>query len=54
VIGCIRERQRAFSMELPKAALIEHRFDPQKIENIPVEVSRKLRMLRLQEKDKAG
>ena len=25
-------------MELPKVALIEHRFDPQKIEDIPAEV----------------
>jgi hypothetical protein len=41
-------------MELPKVALIEHRFDPQKIEDIPAEVSRQLRVLRLQNKIRPG
>lgn len=41
-------------MELPEVALIEHRFDPQKIEDIPAEVIRQLRSLRLQERIRPG
>jgi len=41
-------------MELPKVALVEHRFDPQKIEDIPAEVSRQLRVLRLQDRIRQG
>jgi hypothetical protein len=41
-------------MELPEVALVEHRFDPQKIENIPSEVSRQLRVLRLQDRIRRG
>jgi hypothetical protein len=41
-------------MELPKVALVEHRFDPQKIEDIPAEVRSQLRTLRLQDRTKPG
>jgi len=41
-------------MELPEVALIENHFDPQKIEDIPAEVSRQLRALRLQERIRQG
>jgi hypothetical protein len=41
-------------MELPQVALVEHRFDPQKIQDIPAEVSRQLRMLRLEERIRQG
>jgi hypothetical protein len=41
-------------MELPKMALIEHRFDPRKIEDIRSEVTGQLRALRLQERIKPG
>jgi len=41
-------------MELPQVALVEHRFDPQKIQDIPAEVSRQLRLLRLQDRIAPG
>jgi hypothetical protein len=41
-------------MELPEVALVEHRFDPQKIEDVPAEVSRQLRMIRLQDRIRPG
>ena len=37
-------------MELPRVALVEHYFDPQRIEDIPAEVSKEMKRLRLQEK----
>lgn len=41
-------------MELPKVALVEHYFDPQRIEDIPAEVGKEMQRLRLQGKIKQG
>jgi hypothetical protein len=41
-------------MELPKVALVEHYFDPQRIEVIPAEVGKEMQRLRLQEKIRQG
>jgi hypothetical protein len=41
-------------VELPRVALIEHRFDPQKIEDIAAEVSRELRSLQLSDRITPG
>ena len=41
-------------MELPKMALVEQQFDPQRIENIPKAVAQEMAKLNLGEKVKAG
>ena len=41
-------------MQLPKVALVEYYFDPQRIEDIPAEVGKEMQRLRLQEKIRQG
>jgi len=41
-------------MKLPKVALVEQRFDPQRIEDIPAEVAKEMAGLRLEEKVRPG
>jgi hypothetical protein len=49
-----RWKGRRSAVELPQVALIDHRFDPQKLEDIPAEVSRELRSLRLSDRITPG
>jgi hypothetical protein len=41
-------------MKLPKVALVEHYFDPQRIEDIPTKVGTEIQRLQLQEKIRQG
>lgn len=41
-------------MELPKMAMVEQYFDPQRIDDIPAEIAREIAGLSLQQKIKQG
>jgi hypothetical protein len=47
-------RLGGYEMELPKMAMVEQHFDPQRIDDIPAEIAREIAGLSLQQKIKQG